>query len=180
VLEVIRSGREITYDSVALCKDGTRIPVEFIVRTMAYQGERVRMTIVRGTSRPCRRAVAHPLPGASRRADGAAEPRRLPRACRAGDRQRRVEGRALALLFVDIDHFKRVNDSLGHLAGDTLLQVLARRITGALRTTDLVGALRRRRVRRPARRRAGSRRGARSSRTSCWGRSRPPPTSTGR
>ena len=44
----------------------------------------------------------------------------------------------MAVLFVDIDHFKRVNDSLGYAAGDAMLTTVASRITGALRTSDLV------------------------------------------
>jgi len=53
-------------------------------------------------------------------------------------RARRETGR-LALLFIDLDHFKEINDSLGHDAGDELLQEVSRRITGAVRGTDLVG-----------------------------------------
>ena len=129
---------EITYESVALHKDGGRIPVEFTVRTMLRNGERMRMTLVRDlrdrqaaqerihhlahhdalTQLPNRMSFMETL---EHRITGA----------RTSDSQ-------LALLFIDLDHFKRVNDSLGHLIGDTLLQTVAQRIIQSLRSTDLV------------------------------------------
>jgi len=48
---------------------------------------------------------------------------------------------SLALMFLDLDNFKEVNDSLGHDEGDILLQVAARRITHCVRKDDVVSRL---------------------------------------
>jgi diguanylate cyclase (GGDEF)-like protein/PAS domain S-box-containing protein len=53
----------------------------------------------------------------------------------------RQHGSPLALLLLDLDRFKEVNDTLGHRVGDTLLQQIGQRLERALQPTDLVARL---------------------------------------
>lgn len=50
-------------------------------------------------------------------------------------------GQRVGLLVLDLDHFKHVNDSLGHSAGDALLKAIAERLRGSVRNSDLVARI---------------------------------------
>ncbi|KXP01401.1 EAL domain-containing protein [Tsukamurella pseudospumae] len=55
--------------------------------------------------------------------------------------ERRLDGDALAVLWIDLDSFKRINDSLGHKVGDQVLQLVAQRLLDASLPSDLVARL---------------------------------------
>lgn len=56
-------------------------------------------------------------------------------------RAKRHEVRCFSLMFIDIDRFKNINDSLGHSMGDLVLQEVAQRLQGAVREVDTVSRI---------------------------------------
>jgi diguanylate cyclase (GGDEF)-like protein/PAS domain S-box-containing protein len=135
---VIGAGAETRYESVAIDKAGQRIPVEYIVRTLQRDGELHRLVIVRDLrDRDAQRRrieqLAHrdELTGLPNRRAFMLNINALLVAARLVDEP-------LALLVIDLDHFRRVNDSLGHQVGDVVLQRVAERIRAVLRASDEV------------------------------------------
>ena len=78
-------------------------------------------------------AKRDPLTGLCNRSDFADE---LSRAL-----ARVPRGNQCALLYIDLDHFKTVNDTLGHPTGDALLRLVSDRLRKSVRSTDIVGRL---------------------------------------
>jgi len=130
--------QDITFETAVVHLDGTRIPVELIDRGTMQHGEPMRMTVVRDIrDRHATQARLHylvhhdALTGLPNRPAFLAQLDHLMVAARASDTQ-------LALLFIDLDHFKRVNDSAGHVRGDALLKTIALRLCERVRSTDRV------------------------------------------
>ena len=147
---------EFSYQSVVIAKSGERIPVEFIRRTVVRDRESLRITILRDlrdrhaaqerihhlahhdalTELPNRYAFMQHI---NQMMDVLKQAQARGAALNDEPVERPVSADSrIALLFIDLDHFKRINDSLGHLVGDTVLRAVAARITATLRNTDVV------------------------------------------
>jgi len=64
----------------------------------------------------------------------------LDRICLALEEQRR-DGTTVAVLYLDLDDFKAVNDTYGHVVGDRFLVAIGQRLSGAVRAVDTVGRM---------------------------------------
>lgn len=136
--QVMRDAQELRYESQLVHRSGEVIPVELIARTMVVNGEKLRMNVVRdirdrvaAQARIRHLALHDPLTGLMNRS---AFLEHLHTALKSARRDRR----SLGLLFIDLNNFKRVNDSLGHLEGDRVLVTVAERLRACLRGSDQV------------------------------------------
>jgi diguanylate cyclase (GGDEF)-like protein/PAS domain S-box-containing protein len=121
-------------------RDGRSIEVEVYQRPLTHQGEEalliaaIDVTERRKADRKAAYMARHDALTCLPNRHLLAERMQLAMArARRGDR--------MALLLLDLDNFKAVNDTLGHAVGDELLQVMADRLKGALRDSDTVARL---------------------------------------
>ncbi len=125
---VIEAGLELTYESVVLTKSGKSLDVEYTIRNLTWNELPQRLILVRdiGERRRAEQrirflALYDALTG-------------LPNRSQLDERldklivKARSDHQRFATLFIDLDHLKRVNDSLGHAAGDALLAETAHRL----------------------------------------------------
>ncbi len=138
VSQVMHQGQQLRYDSAVVHRNGEVIPVELIARSIELDGVPQRLNVVRDIrdQRATQARIHHlahhdALTGLMNRVAF------MDRLQNALQRARGAESK-LALLFIDLNNFKRVNDSLGHLEGDRVLVTVAERLRTCLRAGDHV------------------------------------------
>jgi len=121
--------------------DRVQVPVDIALGVGEYHGQPCAVAFVRDvtetrrlTERLQHLAAHDPLTGLANRAQLRA---RLHHALAAAQRS----GHTMALLLVDLDDFKRINDVHGHPVGDAVLQAVAERLRAGVRTDDVVARL---------------------------------------
>ncbi|MBS3957584.1 MAG: EAL domain-containing protein [Clostridiales bacterium] len=137
---LLREG-SMVFESEDVTRDGSAIPIEVHARIAEVAGVQIIISIIRDISER-KRAQAEIESLAFRDTLTGLPNRRMfmDRARMTLSNARRT-GENVALLFLDIDYLKRVNDQLGHRAGDRLLSLVGMRLSDLVRTADTVARL---------------------------------------
>jgi diguanylate cyclase (GGDEF)-like protein/PAS domain S-box-containing protein len=125
-------------ERILISKDGRRVPVLKTVVPLELDGENVLLEAViditeRKQSEEKIRFLAY-YDALTRLPNRAFYKELLARSLLSAKRQ----GKPLSILFIDMDFFKRINDTLGHSDGDRLLQAVAQRLVSCVRKSDAV------------------------------------------
>jgi diguanylate cyclase (GGDEF)-like protein/PAS domain S-box-containing protein len=134
----VSAQRNARYESMVMDREGVHIPVEFIGRTVDYRGTPARMSIVRDLRD--RKAAQERINYLAHHDDmtGLYNRTQFLSLLDTALEGRRARSKHAALLFIDLDNFKRVNDTHGHRAGDELLKEIAKRLKRVFRESDIV------------------------------------------
>ena len=140
-LDYTRAGREDPYEITIRHKHGHAIPVEVVGKTMPLHHADYRIVVVRDITA---RKQAQEREAFITLHDSLTQlPNRhflMEQLSQVLSLARRRHGR-VAVLFMNLDHFKTVNDSLGHHAGDQLLRNVAERLRNGVSDADVVARL---------------------------------------
>lgn len=122
----------------AMRRDGSRLTVEVRVNELEVRGERSFSAFLHDISERKQAEAQREYESRHDALTGLLNRRALLETLPIAQARATRNDRSLALLFIDLDGFKAVNDTLGHEAGDRLLAEIAARLRGAVRKTDSV------------------------------------------
>ena len=139
---MLDNGSKHSFETIQCCSDGTPIDLFINSSIIEYQGQQVVLSINRDITE--RKRAEEQLLHNALHDDLTGLPNRalfLEYLDHAIKCERSGECQNFAVLFLDFDQFKIINDSLGHMEGDNLLCLIAERLTDSLRPGDIVARL---------------------------------------
>lgn len=130
-------------DTIFLRADGQQVPVEYTAAALSESGKKVHGGVIIFQDISDRKEVEKQLVYMAKydHLTGVANRRLFKEFLEDAIARAERHKRYISLLFIDLDHFKDINDTLGHDIGDLLLMSVANRLKASIRKVDLVARL---------------------------------------